>query len=149
MYVLRLAATRFAAVCETAYGVVEALMRGLEPVARRVGFDRLERPMAAVESVTKGLIFDCRMCGQCILSDTGMTCPMNCPKKLRNGPCGGVRPDGGCELDPAMRCVWVEAWTGSRRMRNKAGIAKLQPPLDNRRWGRSAWIGHLRERRGE
>nr|WP_245947992.1 methylenetetrahydrofolate reductase C-terminal domain-containing protein [Halomonas montanilacus] len=29
------------------------------------------------------------MCGQCILSSTGMSCPMNCPKSLRNGPCGG------------------------------------------------------------
>ena len=49
------------------------------------------------------------MCGQCVLHSTGMTCPMNCPKTLRNGPCGGVRPDGHCEVKPEMRCVWVKA----------------------------------------
>ena len=56
------------------------------------------------------------MCGQCVLSSTGMSCPMNCPKTLRNGPCGGVRANGHCEVKPEMRCVWVEAYRGSERI---------------------------------
>jgi hypothetical protein len=36
-----------------------------------------------------------------------MSCPMNCPKSIRNGPCGGVRLNGHCEIKPEMRCVWV------------------------------------------
>ena len=62
----------------------------------------------------KGFMFDCQMCGQCVLSSTGMSCPMNCPKPLRNGPCGGVRANGNCEVKPEMPCVWVQAWEGSR-----------------------------------
>jgi len=58
--------------------------------------------VSAVEHAIKKPVFGCRMCGQCVLHDTGMTCPMTCPKELRNGPCGGVRPDGRCEHG---RCV--------------------------------------------
>ena len=36
-------------------------------------FDRLTLP---VEKVMKEAIFDCRMCGQCVLHSTGLTCPM-------------------------------------------------------------------------
>jgi hypothetical protein len=50
-------------------------------------------PLAVVEKAVKGPVFGCRMCGQCVLHSTGLTCPMTCPKQLRNGPCGGVRPD--------------------------------------------------------
>ena len=88
-------------------------MVALDPLFARVGYDRIERPVALAESAIKGLIFDCRMCGQCVLSSTGMSCPMNCPKELRNGPCGGVRPGGFCEVRPEMRCVWVLAWQGA------------------------------------
>ena len=56
------------------------------------------RPLALVEAAVKKPIWGCQMCGQCVLHSTGMTCPMNCPKMLRNGPCGGVRPDGNCEV---------------------------------------------------
>ena len=35
---------------------------------------------------------------------------MTCPKTLRNGPCGGVRADGGCEVKPEMRCVWLKGY---------------------------------------
>ncbi len=56
------------------------------------------------------------MCGQCVLHDTGMTCPMTCPKTLRNGPCGGVREDGHCEVKPEMRCVWVKAEERARTL---------------------------------
>ena len=52
------------------------------------------RPLALVEAAVKKPVFGCHMCGQCVLHSTGLTCPMECPKTLRNGPCGGVRPDG-------------------------------------------------------
>ena len=78
------------------------------------------------------------MCGQCVLHDTGMTCPMTCPKTLRNGPCGGVREDGHCEVKPEMRCVWVKAdERAPRRCRScrRPGASTshaLRPPVDNR-----------------
>ena len=50
--------------------------------------------LETVEHAVKGPVWGCRMCGQCVLHDTGMTCPITCPKTLRNGPCGGVRADG-------------------------------------------------------
>jgi hypothetical protein len=71
---------------------------------------------------------------------------MNCPKSLRNGPCGGVRPDGHCEVVAAMRCVWVEAWDGSRRLPQRDAILRVQKPVDHRLRGRSAWLGVLRAR---
>ena len=55
-----------------------------------------------IEHALKKPIWDCRMCGQCVLHSTGMTCPMTCPKTLRNGPCGGVRENGNCEVVPGL-----------------------------------------------
>lgn len=104
----------------------------------------MERLFVRVERLSKGLIFDCRMCGQCILHSTGMTCPMTCPKNLRNGPCGGVRPNGHCEVVPAMPCVWVQAWERSEQMSmyGKA-ILQVQPPLNRSLQGTSAWVNDL------
>ena len=76
-----------------------------------------------------------------------MSCPMNCPKQMRNGPCGGVRPNGHCEVKPEMRCVWVQAWEGSRRMAAGDRITELQPPVDHRRKGSSSWLRMVRGRR--
>ena len=73
------------------------------------GRPRLMDRSPSIEAAVKKPVFGCQMCGQCVLHSTGMTCPMNCPKTLRNGPCGGVRPDGGCEVKPEMRCVWLKA----------------------------------------
>jgi hypothetical protein len=129
---------------DRAYRVTRRLLLGLEPL-----YSRLDRRLAArlavpVERIGKRWIFDCRMCGQCVLHATGMTCPMTCPKNLRNGPCGGVRGDGGCEVEPETRCVWVEAVERSRAMqRPGAGPALLQPPLDWRLEGTSAWVNAL------
>ena len=92
------------------------------------------------EKIVKGFLFDCRMCGQCALSDTGMSCPMNCPKSLRNGPCGGVRPNGNCEVEPDMPCVWVQAWTGSQMMAGGDAIQKVQAPVDHSLKGTSSWL---------
>lgn len=69
---------------------------------------------------------------------------MNCPKALRNGPCGGVRPDGGCEIYPEMTCVWVRAWEGIQQMQAEDTILQVQAPIDHRRKGASAWLALLR-----
>ena len=141
MYAVRLWSVRHARGLETLYAAFEAAMVALDPLWRRIGYQRLERPVAAVEQAVKGLMFDCQMCGQCALSQTGMSCPMNCPKTLRNGPCGGVRPNGHCEVKPEMRCVWVEAVEGSQRMR-KGGdaIRAVRPPVDRTLAGTSSWL---------
>ncbi len=65
-----------------------------------------EKTIARAEAFLKGMMFDCHTCGQCVLSQTGMVCPMSCPKGLRNGPCGGTL-DGKCEVYPSKSCVWV------------------------------------------
>ena len=80
------------------------------------------------------------MCGQCVLSLTGMACPENCGKQMRNGPCGGVRLDGGCEVKSEMMCVWLEAAEGQRRLANGSAEAlPFLPPVDQRERGRSTW----------
>jgi hypothetical protein len=93
-----------------------------------------------IEHAVKGPLFGCQMCGQCVLHSTGLTCPMNCPKQLRNGPCGGVRPDGTCEVDPSMRCVWLKAYERSRRLPlYRHHFNDLRAPVDNSLQGTSAW----------
>src|SRR5499427_4009893 len=115
----------------TFYRGFEAVLVAMHPLFKLIGYERLERPVAAVERSLKGLLFDCKMCGQCILSSTGMSCPMNCPKNLRNGPCGGVRANGNCEVRPEMKCVWVAAWEGAQRMSAGMVIVDRQKPVDH------------------
>jgi hypothetical protein len=146
MYRARLLAVRHARTFEWIYQRLERVMIALDPLFDRIGYNRVERPMALVERGVKGLLFDCRMCGQCVLSSTGMSCPMNCPKELRNGPCGGVRPGGFCEVKPEMRCVWVLAWDGAAAMRGRERILEVLPPVDRRLQGSSAWLRASREK---
>jgi hypothetical protein len=141
MYRMRLWSTRHARGLEILYQNFERALVALDPLWRRIGYERLEKPVAAIEHAVKGALFDCQMCGQCALSDTGMSCPMNCPKQMRNGPCGGVRADGHCEVVPSMRCVWVEAFEGSRRMGSGSeAIRAVRPAVDRRLSGTSSWL---------
>ncbi len=132
------------AILEHAYRATLATLRLFEPVVKRMGYERLEKPFEAMERASKQAIFNCKMCGQCTLHTTGMTCPMNCPKNLRNGPCGGVRQDGHCEVEPDMVCVWLQAWERSEKMTIYADdIMIIQPPLDRRLEGSSAFLNML------
>ncbi|MDP6951286.1 MAG: methylenetetrahydrofolate reductase C-terminal domain-containing protein [Alphaproteobacteria bacterium] len=126
-----------------AYRVSKALFLGMAPLWRAIGTERLERPLAFLERGVKGFLFDCQMCGNCVLSETGMTCPMNCPKTLRNGPCGGVRGDGHCEVKPEMRCVWVAASQGCRGLGEAMPLSGILIPVDHGRRGKSAWLALL------
>jgi hypothetical protein len=101
----------------------------------------LGRVVAWVERVFKETFFDCRMCGQCILHSTGMTCPMRCPKNLRNGPCGGVQMDGRCEVLTDKPCIWVLAWERSQRLPLwRDDMKRLNPPVDWRLEDTSSWL---------
>ena len=130
-----------------AYAGLETVLVWFNPLFGRIGYERLDKPFAMVEKMTKGVLLDSQNCGQCIVGFTGLSCPMNCPKKLRNGPCGGVRADGKCEVDTEMPCVWVLAWEGNKRFReNGYPIQVVQPALDFRLIGKSAWLRAVRHR---
>lgn len=145
MYAVRLWSVRHARGLNRFYQAFEKVLIALHPVWNKIGYDKLEVPFQKLEKVSKGFLFDCQMCGQCVLSSTGMSCPMNCPKTLRNGPCGGVRPNGHCEVKPEMKCVWVQGWQGAARMDD--GLEKIravQLPVDNSIKGKSSWLRVVR-----
>lgn len=144
MYTMRHWAVRHARGLKKIYELLEWTLVQLSPIMTKIGFDRLEGPVYFVEKRVKSLMLDSQSCGQCIVGSTGMSCPMNCPKSLRNGPCGGVRQDGGCEVDAEMTCVWVLAWQGNKQMAEDVyPIQAVQAPIDNRLWNKSAWLHEL------
>lgn len=104
------------------------------------------RAFTMVEKAVKGRLFGCRMCAQCALPSTAYACPMTCPKQLRNGPCGGVAPDGSCEVYPGTRCVWLIAYERAEQDGKVADLRRLQRPIDQRKWGESSWVNYWRGR---
>jgi len=74
----------------------------------------LSRLMLFMEDIIKVPLFRCQRCGECILSHTGFICSQRCPKRMRNGPCGGTSPDGYCEVYPDLRCIWYKIYQRSR-----------------------------------
>jgi hypothetical protein len=129
---------------EEAYRLTERLFHFFDPLFARIGYERIARIIRPLEQISKEAVFDCHMCGQCILRLTGMTCPMTCPKQLRNGPCGGVRPGGYCEVYPDRRCIWTDAYERSLKMPIYGNrILDVQPPVNWQLEGSSAWINML------
>lgn len=75
----------------------------------------------------------CRLCGDCILAETGGICPMaRCPKGLMNGPCGGYQ-DGKCEVDRTQDCAWVAIYERLQQLRQAERFAVIHEPKD---WSR-------------
>lgn len=82
---------------------------------RRFLFSHADRQRAGNGRLLKKLLAGCRNCARCRLPLTQFICTENCPKRLSNGPCGGVRPRGECELGGAecvhSRIVRMAHWT--------------------------------------
>lgn len=115
-------------------------LRKLRPVFAKLGLETSTKIVRVPEEVVKGLLFNCQDCGQCVLHYTGMTCPMNCPKTLRNGPCGGVRLNGKCEVKPETDCVWVKAIERAPKTPYEAELMRLNPPVDIRLKEKASWV---------
>jgi len=71
----------------------------------------------ALESSTlyRKATLGCVSCGDCLQDHLNYAgCTMRwCYKELRNGPCGGSRPDGSCEARPDLPCIWNLVYLGT------------------------------------
>jgi len=75
----------------------------------------------------------CGCCGDCTLDTTGGICPVvRCGKGLLNGPCGGVRRDGKCELDEEKDCAWVQIYRRLEKQGRLNLITEYREPRDHR-----------------
>jgi ferredoxin len=89
----------------------------------------------------------CAACGDCVLAETFGLCPVaRCAKSLMNGPCGGTRENGKCEIDENIDCVWkliVE------RAEARGQIDRLMKVQKSKNWSKSHHGGPKRVLREE
>ncbi|MFZ0283287.1 MAG: methylenetetrahydrofolate reductase C-terminal domain-containing protein [Bacteroidales bacterium] len=122
-------------------------MSGIKPARRwqpaffpfkkeKFGIRLLER----AELLVKGPLFGCRMCGNCLLQETAYICPMECPKGMRNGPCGGVTPDKNCYVDETRKCVWDAIYERALKTGRENTLLEVLPPLDWNKVGSETWL---------
>jgi len=104
------------------------------PYKKRTPIERFED---ALERAFKGLIWGCRMCGNCLLQETAFICPMACPKGYRNGPCGGSTPEHCC-VDDSRPCIWYAIYQRAEKMGRLEMLLEVFPPLDWDKTGTSA-----------
>jgi len=78
------------------------------------------------------------MCGNCLLQETAFICPMECPKGLRNGPCGGSTPER-CYVDETRPCIWYKIYERAYAMKRETLLLEVLPPLDWDKVGTDSW----------
>lgn len=105
----------------------------------------LRRLTAKIELAVKGPLFGCRMCGNCLLQETAFICPMECPKGMRNGPCGGITPEKNCYVDTTRKCVWYAIYKRSLKTGRVEMLLEILPPLDWNRVGTETWGEVIRQ----
>ncbi|HPT21408.1 MAG TPA: methylenetetrahydrofolate reductase C-terminal domain-containing protein [Bacteroidales bacterium] len=103
------------------------------------------RVLAKTELCIKGPIFGCRMCGNCLLQETAFICPMECPKGLRNGPCGGITPLKRCYVDQTRKCVWYSIYDRALKTGREELLLEVLPPLDWDKVGTETWGDVIRQ----
>lgn len=101
---------------------------------------RLARFLGFFERGAKRALYDCRECGDCALPETFYLCPESqCPKYMRNGPCGGSRVDGHCEVFPNRYCIWERIYWRARRRGKVETINYVITPRDWRLYETPSW----------
>lgn len=88
-----------------------------------------KRLIGGFEMTYKGPLWGCRQCGNCVLQETAFICPMECPKGMRNGPCGGSTPER-CYVDETRPCIWHKIYERSFKMGREERLMEVLPPLD-------------------
>ncbi len=106
----------------------------------------VSRFLLLFEDLVKVPLFGCQHCGECLLSSTAFICSQNCPKRLRNGPCGGTREGGYCEVFPDRKCVWHKIYNRSRLLHRISPLYAIQKPHNWNLEKTSAWLNVFRKR---
>jgi methylenetetrahydrofolate reductase (NADPH) len=112
------------------------------PFMKEKFFRRLQ---ANAEILIKGPIFGCRMCGNCLLQETAFICPMECPKGMRNGPCGGVTTEKNCYVDETRKCIWYAIYKRAQKTGRLETLMEVLPPLDWKKVGKETWSDVVRQ----
>ena len=107
---------------------------------------RLSRLLLFFEDVVKVPLFGCQHCGECILSSTAFICSQRCPKRLRNGPCGGTGDDGSCEVYPDRKCVWYSIYYRSKHLNRMSLLYKMNKIHNWELERTSSWLNVFRKR---
>ena len=97
-----------------------------------------DKALQVLEYSVKGPLFGCRMCGNCLLQETALICPMECPKGLRNGPCGGSTSET-CYVDETRPCIWYKIYERSFQFGREELLLEVLPPLDWEKVGKDSW----------
>jgi len=127
-------------------------MSGIKPARRwqpaffpfkKVPFGK--RLLAKVEICVKGPLFGCRMCGNCLLQETALICPMECPKGMRNGPCGGITPEKKCYVDETRICIWYTIYKRALKTGRGNTLLEVLPPIDWNKAGTETWGDVVRQ----
>jgi methylenetetrahydrofolate reductase (NADPH) len=93
----------------------------------------------------KASMFGCQACGNCILGLMEYTCPMTCPKNLRNGPCGGTF-NGQCEVVPEKPCIWVGVYDRAKAANRVDDLKTFIPARNRALQGTSSYINYFLDR---
>ncbi len=104
-----------------------------------------KRILAKIELSIKGPLFGCRMCGNCLLQETAFICPMECPKGMRNGPCGGITLEKNCYVDETRKCVWFAIYKRALKKGREKTLLEVLPPLDWDKVGTETWGDVIRQ----
>jgi hypothetical protein len=115
-------------------------MNDIKPIPR----GPVHSAVFVLERTVKGMLFHCQMCGQCILHNCGYVCPMRCPKRLRNGPCGGYSEEGKCEVYPERDCTWLRIYRRSGFLHLMHDYTRMRTPIDYGLWRTASWHNLLR-----
>lgn len=118
----------------------------IEKPAISVQERKFSRLMLFFEDFVKVPLFGCQHCGECILSSTAFICSQRCPKRMRNGPCGGTGEDGSCEVYPDRKCVWYRIYHRSRLLHRMSMLYQIKKIHDWNLEGTSAWLNVFRKR---
>lgn len=107
---------------------------------------KISRFLLFFEDIIKVPLFGCQRCGECILSSTAFICSQNCPKRLRNGPCGGTGVNGECEVYPEKKCVWYKIYYRAKLLNRISSLYQIKKIHNWNLEQTSAWLNVLKKR---